>query len=88
MASLTVAVLVLSLCAAPSLAQPPRQCPSNAGPVRNVDGVLVFDSLASNQDYDIPDYDPGPLKGWYAMANGFNDVVRPGSLPYGEIKAL
>lgn len=85
MASLhAVTVLLLSLSCSVAIAQPPPQCSADMGPVRVVDGQLEFDSLARDNEYDIPDYDAGPLEGWYAMANGFSNVVRPGSLPYCE----
>lgn len=85
MASPLRAALLLALSCSVALAQsPPLQCSSYDGSVRVVNGQLEFNPLSRDNEYDIPDYNPGPLVGWYAMANGFNNAVRPGGLPYGE----
>ena len=52
-------------------------------------GSLVFPDVPRNITYEeISDYDGGPLSGWYSMAGGFVDAVRPGGLPYCETEAF
>ena len=48
------------------------------------DGTLDFEELPAGADPVQPEYDPGPIGGWYSLAGGFVDAARPGSLPYGE----
>ena len=48
-------------------------------------GTIVFAPLPTNQEEFVPaTYDAKGLDGYYAMSNGFTDVVRSGTLPYGE----
>ena len=48
-------------------------------------GTIVFAPLPTNQEDFVPaTYDAKGLDGYYAMSNGFTDVVRSGTLPYGE----
>lgn len=74
------ALLVLS--SAPLLVRG-VQCPSDSVLVgRN--GTLVFRPLSPGSDNSDPVYDPGAIGGWYFLAAGFVDIVRPGTLPYGK----
>lgn len=75
---LTVVLLSLSCCSAQI------QCPDSILTF-NPDGSVDFGSLElpSGADPVDPSYNPGPAGGWYALAAGFVNVVRPGSLPYG-----
>lgn len=49
-------------------------------------GTIVFASLptASQEEFVLATYDARGLDGYYSMSNGFTDVVRSGTLPYGE----
>lgn len=86
-------LIVLSICLAGVLLQllpsasgqrPPQlQCP--VAQLRILpNGSVVFDPLPAGADFVQPTVDTGPASGWYALAAGFVDVVRPGSLPYGK----
>lgn len=58
------------------------QCPAES--VVNENGSLIYRPLSPGSDIADPVYDPGVIGGWYSLAAGFVDVVRSGSLPYGE----
>ena len=59
-----------------------NQCPANL--ITVVDEVVTYSPLpASSPDLDV-EYDAGAISGWYSLASGFVNVVRPGSLPYGK----
>lgn len=47
-------------------------------------GTADFDSLPPGGEDVDPVYDPGAIGGWYDLAEGFVDAVRPGSLPYSK----
>ena len=49
-------------------------------------GTIVFAPLPTDaQEGFVPaTYDARGLDGYYSMSNGFTDVVRSGTLPYGE----
>lgn len=49
----------------------------------NTNGRLNFSSLPAGAPFVQPVYNPGAVGGWYDLAGGFVDVVRPGNLPYG-----
>lgn len=52
-------------------------------------GTIVFAPLPTNQEEFVPaTYDAKGLDGYYAMSNGFTDVVRSGTLPYDIIIPL
>ena len=57
------------------------QCPASFVNVFS-NGTADFDSLPAGAEDVEPVYDPGPIGGWYSLARGFVDVVRPGSLPF------
>ena len=59
------------------------RCPSESVKVGS-NGSLMFRPLSPGSDNPDPVYDPGAIGGWYSLAAGFVDVVRPGTLPYGE----
>jgi hypothetical protein len=63
------------------------QCPSGLVTVFP-NGTADFGSLPAGAEDVDPVYDPGPIGGWYSLARGFVDVVRPGSLPYGMYVCL
>lgn len=79
---LTLVGALLVLLSAPHLARA-VQCPSDSVLVGS-NGTLVFRALPPGSDNSDPVYDPGAIGGWYSLAGGFVDVVRSGSLPYGE----
>ena len=58
------------------------QCPAESVTVSN--GTLMFRPLSPGTNTEDPVYDPGVIGGWYSLASGFVDVVRSGTLPYGE----
>ena len=50
-------------------------------------GTIVFAPLpttATQEEFVRETYDARGLDGYYSMSNGFTDVVRSGTLPYGE----
>lgn len=48
-------------------------------------GTIVFAPLpTASQEFVLVTYDARGLDGYYSMSNGFTDVVRSGTLPYGE----
>ena len=52
-------------------------------------GTIVFAPLPTGMEEFVPaTYDARGLGGYYAMSNGFTDVVRSGTLPYGEPVAV
>lgn len=57
------------------------QCPSAFVTILS-NGTADFDGLPAGAEDVDPVYDPGAIGGWYNLAGGFVDVVRPGSLPY------
>lgn len=73
--------LVVLLSSAPPLVGSVN-CPANSVMVSN--GTLMFQPLSPGSDNIDPMYNPGAIGGWYSLAAGFVDVVRSGSLPYGE----
>ena len=81
---LSIATLAAVLLPSASGQQPPQlQCP--VAQLRILpNGSVVFDPLPAGADFVQPTVDTGPASGWYALAAGFVDVVRPGSLPYGK----
>ena len=58
-------------------------CPSGLVSV-SANGSLIFQSLSTRSRDNSSNYDPGAIGGWYSLPSGFIDVVRSGSLPYGE----
>ncbi len=46
-------------------------------------GSVNFDPLHSGNGMVDATFDTGPARGWYGLAAGFVNVVRPGDLPYG-----
>ena len=63
------------------------QCPDV--PVQRLsNGSLVFRPLSAGPQESNPIYDPGAIGGWYSLPSGFIEVVRSGSLPYGNCRQL
>ena len=58
-------------------------CPAESVTVSS-NGSLAFRPLSSGADNTDPTYNRGAIGGWYSLAAGFVDVVRSGTLPYGE----
>ena len=58
-------------------------CPEKSVMVSG-NGSLTFSPLSPGADNIDPTYNPGAIGGWYALAAGFVDVTRSGTLPYGE----
>ncbi len=75
---LATSLLVLGL----ATAQQQLQCPAET--VTEVDGELIFGPLSPGSGAVDATYDPGTIGAWNALANGFVDAVRSGSLPFGE----
>jgi len=68
-----------------SLATGAIQCPANPA-TRNADGSVTYSPLPSGSSPTNASYNPGAIGGWYSLASGFVDAVRPGSLPFGRCK--
>ena len=63
------------------------ECPQQ--PVtRNPDGTLTYSPFPPGTDSLDTSYNPGAIGGWYSLASGFVDLIRPGSLPYGKCSKL
>ena len=60
-------------------------CCSSSGQflTENSNGTVTFTGLPAGSGPVSSNYDPGAIGGWYSLASGFVDAVRPGSLPYG-----
>ena len=58
------------------------QCPARPATL-NSDGTVTYSPLPSGSDLFNNSYNPGAIGGWYSLASGFVDAVRPGNLPYG-----
>lgn len=48
----------------------------------------MFEPLPPGAGPVQPVYDPGPVGGWYDLANRFANAARPGGLPYGTCEEL
>ena len=73
--------VILMLSSAPLLVRA-VQCPAESVSVDN--GTLTYRPLSPGTETEDPVYNAGAIGGWYSLASGFVDVVRSGSLPYGE----
>nr|QZX63195.1 prominin 1-like protein [Halisarca dujardinii] len=61
-------------------------CTAQNNMVDPATGKIEFESVpTSNGDFVAATYEARGLDGYYAMANGFVDLVRSGSLPYDEL---
>lgn len=60
------------------------QCPANLLTYFPNNSTVIFNPLPPGAENTMPEYDPGPIGGWYNLAARFVDAVRPGSLPYGK----
>ena len=76
-------VLALMLISLVSICCGQIQC-TRSYVTQSPDGELEFEGLPPGAPNVGPRYNPGPVGGWYSLAGGFVDVVRPGSLPYGK----
>ncbi len=74
---------LLAVILQPSLAQDEFTCVGTA-PVGVTNGQLNFSALPEGGTPFTYSYDPA-IGGWYDLANGFVDTVRPGSLPYSKL---
>lgn len=77
---------LLSLTALPTSGQIELQCPNELLTISN--GTITFSPISEGSGPVDASYDPGAAGGWYALANGFVDAVRPGSLPFGELSTF
>lgn len=59
------------------------QCSGRQFVTRTPSGSISYSPLPAGSGLVNSTYDPGVIGGWYSLARGFVDVVRPGSLPYG-----
>lgn len=64
-------------------AQDELSCVGSGNVTVDGNGNLVFPPLPEGGTDFTYEYDPA-IGGWYDLANGFVDMVRPGGLPYGE----
>lgn len=80
---LIAVVTLLSFTALPTFGQLNLQCPSHLLTIAP-NGSINFAPLSEGSGLVDASYVPGIAAGWYALANGFVDTVRPGGLPYGE----
>ena len=55
---------------------------------RHPNGTVMFEPLPPGAGPVQPVYDPGPVGGWYDLANRFANAARPGGLPYGTCEEL
>ena len=75
---------LLSLTALPTSGQIEQQCPTELLTISS-NGTITFSPLSNGSGPVDASYDPGAAGGWYALANGFIDAVRPGGLPFGKL---